>query len=68
LIQDELLVKTKATAAVAITASVITITEGIFMIIVMIVLYFIRNMNFSRVLDTLANILVRACTIVCDYK
>ena len=72
-IKDELLVKTEATAAVAISASVITIAEGIGMTVIMIVLYLIKDMKFSGILESLATILVRTCTIiiqchVCGYK
>ena len=72
-IKDELLVKTEATAAVAISASVITITEGIAMTVITIVLYLVKDMKFSGILESLATILVCACTIiiqchVCSYK
>ena len=60
-IDNELLLKTKATAAVAITAGVIMIPEGIGMIVVLIVLHLIRNMNVSRILDMLVNTLVCVC-------
>ena len=60
-IDNELLLKTKATGAVAITAGVIMIPEGIGMIVVLIVLHLIRNMNVSRILDMLVNTLVCVC-------
>ena len=64
-IEDELLVKTEATAAVAIAAGVVMIPEGLVMTVIMIVLYLIGgNMKFSGILETLATILVRACTII----
>ena len=59
-INDELLLKTTATASVAITAGVVMISEGIGMTVVMILLYLIRNRSIYGILDTLVTILVRA--------
>ena len=61
MIDNELLLKTKATAAVAIAAGVIMIPEGIGMIIVLTVLHLIQNMNVSGILDMLASTLVCVC-------
>ena len=61
MIDNELLLKTKATAAVAIAAGVIMIPEGIGMIVILTVLHLIQNMNVSGILDMLINTLVCVC-------
>ena len=60
MINDDLLLKTKATASVAITAGVAMIAEGIAMTVAMILLYLIQERSVYGILDTLVTILVCA--------
>ena len=62
-IDDVLMRETKATSAVALTAGVIMVLEGIGMTVVMTLLYLIGNTKVTGILDKLVNILV--CAIIC---